>query len=153
MAFNELVEKQVAKLVEPIVTEAGFELVEVQYRGEAIGQVLRIVIFSESGISLGDCGKISKEVGYLLEIEDLIDQAYHLEVSSPGLDRPLKVARDFQRYRGRKVTIILTDSSDKIVGTIEDVLDDVLILQIENEKERFPLSDIVKARLVIEFNK
>ena len=96
---------RVEALVRPVLEEMGLELVEVQYRREQSGWVLRFIIDKQEGISLDDCVAVSREVGQLLDIEDIIDQSYNLEVSSPGLERPLKSIADFQRFVGRKARI------------------------------------------------
>jgi ribosome maturation factor RimP len=101
----ETVTKKVEALAIPVLEEIGLELVEVQFRREQSGWVLRLVIDKQEGVSLDDCAAVSREIGQLLDIEDFIDQAYNLEVSSPGLNRPLKSMADFQRFIGRKAKI------------------------------------------------
>ncbi|MFC1837851.1 ribosome maturation factor RimP, partial [Thermodesulfobacteriota bacterium] len=84
----EAVIKQVEKVALPVLEELGLELVEVQYRREQSGWVLRLIIDRQDGVNLADCAAVSREVSQLLDIDDFIDQAYNLEVSSPGLNRP-----------------------------------------------------------------
>lgn len=144
---------RVASLVEPVVQEAGCELVEVQFQRENRGWVLRLVIDSEKGVTLDECVLVSREVGNLLEIEDVIDRAYNLEVSSPGLDRPLKGLQDFQRFRGRKAKVVTRESIDRqqvFIGPIEAVDNDVIILKTEHGTVRIPYSQVSKARLEID---
>lgn len=96
-------------IARPIVAEMGLELVEVQFRQEA-GWVLRLFIDRESGgIGVDDCASVSRQVAARLEAEDIIPHAYTLEVSSPGLERPLKRLEDFPRFVGRKVRIKLSE--------------------------------------------
>jgi len=97
--------KQIEAVALPVLEELGFELVEVQYRREQNGWVLRLVIDKQDGINLADCAAVSREISQLLDIEDFIDQAYSLEVSSPGLNRSLKSMADFERFVGRKAKI------------------------------------------------
>ena len=141
------------ELIKPICDELGFELVAVQFRREPHGQVLRVIIHHGRGISVDDCAKVSREVGYLLDVEDLVDKAYHLEVSSPGLDWPLTTERDFNRYPGEKCTISwhTPDGTNKETGIIRAAADGVVVLQIDEEERKIPLNQIIKARLVIEF--
>lgn len=144
---------QIRQLVEPVLTDMGYELVEVQLRTEQIGLVLRFILYREGGISLDDCSKVSRTIGHLLEVEDLIGKAYHLEVSSPGLDRPLTTARDFARNMGQKVTIkymVKGDTRD-VIGLIAGVDEKEVTITIDGAPEQIVLTDVVKAKLVIEF--
>jgi ribosome maturation factor RimP len=93
-------------LAEPIAVDQGLELVEVEFRREAGGWVLRLFIDKPGGVSLDDCSTLSRELSAVLDVEDLIDHPYHLEVSSPGATRPLKTDRDLERYRGRRVRVV-----------------------------------------------
>ncbi len=96
------VAKRVEAVALPVLEELGLELVEVQYRREQSGWVLRLIIDKQDGVSLDDCAAVSREISQLLDIEDFIDQAYNLEVSSPGLNRPLKSMADFRTlYRAQ----------------------------------------------------
>lgn len=149
-----LVEKLTA-LVEPIVTELDLELVEVQYRQEQHGWVIRIIIYAEDGVTIEHCKSVSKEVSYLLDVEDFITQKYHLEVSSPGLDRPLTLPRDFARNIDKKVTITLADGDDvfSTSGTIVKVDDEDITLLTDNEELTFHYTAVKKAKLIIDFGK
>ena len=144
---------EVGRLIEPILTELGLEMVEVQYRQEPIGWVLRIIIFRDGGVSIDDCARVSREASRLLDVEDLIDQKYHLEVSSPGLDRPLKTERDFSRNLGKKVKLVVDElgKQETEIGIIRSVQDGVLALQSLSGEISIPLADIKNARLEIEF--
>lgn len=153
MSINKLIEEQVAKLVGPVLEELDYELVEVQYRRESHGQVLRIIIFNEAGIGIDDCSRVSREVSHLLDVEDLIEDAYNLEVSSPGLDRPLETERDFARYKGAKVSISEFDQPEPIIGVIREVSAENVVLDTERGQETVTLKNINKAKLVIEINK
>jgi len=140
-------------LIKPICDELGLELVAVQFRREPHGQVLRVVIHHSGGVSVDDCAKVSREVSYLLDVEDIVEQAYHLEVSSPGLDWPLTTERDFNRYPGEKCTVSwhTPDGTAKETGIIRSAADGVVVLQVDGEERTIPLGQIIKARLVIEF--
>ena len=143
--------EKITAVIEPAVTDLGYELVEVQFRREQHGQVLRVVIFSPDGINVDDCARVSREVGHLMEVEDLIEQAYNLEVTSPGLDWKLTGARDFNRYRGKKVKVVLLDSSEPVIGLIGEVAEDRVIIELAGEERVVPFAIIKKAKLVIEF--
>ncbi|RUM89239.1 MAG: ribosome maturation factor RimP [Thermovibrio sp.] len=102
---QEIVER-VKELLTPILEEGGFELVDVEFVREPIGWVLRIYADRpQGGITISDCQWISERIGTVLDVEDLIHHPYNLEVSSPGLDRPLKTRKDFERHRGVVVKI------------------------------------------------
>lgn len=151
-AYHDRIAQQVRELVEPVVADLGYELVEVQFRREQHGMVLRVIIFHQEGIGVDDCSLVSREVSRLLDVEDVIDQAYHLEVSSPGLDRPLETVRDFARYRGKQVRVILAETSEEVAGTIEEVSDDGLVtLGAKDGRREIPLAQVKKAKLAIEF--
>ncbi len=144
---------QVRQLVEPALAELGYELVEIQLRNEKIGLVLRVVLYKEGGINLDDCSTTSRTIGHLLEVEDLIGRPYHLEVSSPGLDRPLTTARDFARNIGHKVEVksMKGEETRNVIGLIAGVDEIKVIITVDGAPEQIALTDIVKAKLVIEF--
>ncbi len=106
---QEIVER-VKELLQPILEEGGFELVDVEFVREPVGWVLRIYADRpQGGITISDCQWISERIGTVLDVEDLIPHAYNLEVSSPGLDRPLKSQKDFERHKGTVVKIKTTE--------------------------------------------
>lgn len=140
----------VARMMEPVLEEMGIELVEVQFRRESVGMVLRLIIATEKGVSVEDCTRVSREASYLLEVEDLIEGAFHLEVSSPGLDRPLKTERDFIRNTNREVQVTLKEPpGHEVIGTILAAADSVVMLQAGGERLDIPLDRIARAMLVI----
>ena len=145
----------VSRLAEPLCREFGLELVAVQFRREAVGQVLRVVIFRPEGVTVDDCARVSRELGYLLDVEDCIEQAYTLEVTSPGLDWPLVTERDFRRYQGRRVDVVWRceeGEGREVRGLIAGVTAEAVTVRDEGgEVTRVPLDRIERARLVIEF--
>ena len=147
-----LVDK-ITALIEPVITEMQLELVEVRFRREQVGQVLRLIIDSDTGVTIDHCAKVSREVGHLLEVEDIIDQAYHLEVSSPGLDRPLKTERDFKRYRGKKVNVkfFADEVLNDVTGIVADCEKNIVVLETKKRVLQIPIESIKKALQVIEF--
>lgn len=143
----------ITDLIEPVVVDMGYELVEVQFRNEQIGLVLRIIIYKGDGISLDDCSMVSREVSHLLEVEDLITKAYHLEVTSPGLDRPLKTERDFLRNMGKKIQIrFVADGREQDeVGCVAGVNGNDVVLSVAGEMKNIAIESVKKAQLIIEF--
>jgi ribosome maturation factor RimP len=150
----ETVKKQVEALALPVLEECGLELIEVQYRREQSGWVLRLIIDKQEGVSLDDCAAVSREISQLLDIEDFIDQAYNLEVSSPGLDRPLKSMADFQRFTERRAkikTIAPIDGEHIFIGKILQTTGETIILAVGSRKLEIPFAQVAKARLEVEF--
>ena len=146
--------RRLIQLVGPVVEGFGCELVELQFRREAPGWVLRLVIDNANGIGIDDCARISREVAHLLEVEDPIEQSYSLEVSSPGLDRPLESERDFLRCKGKKAKVVVRepiDGQNQCIGLIEDVTEESVTLRTEHGIMDIPFTRMKKARLVIEF--
>ncbi len=145
-------EGRIEAIVKPVVEDLGFELVETTFRRESNGWVLRLVIFSPAGVSLDDCARVSHEVGYLLEVEDPVPGRYSLEVSSPGLDRPLKTAADFRRYPGKPVRLILINEPEPVTGRIAGVDDDQVRIELDDGTViDVAYGELIKAKLVIEF--
>jgi len=147
--------KAVTQLVEPIIEEMGFELVDVQYLAEHGRWVLRIYADKEGGITLDDCAYVSKEVGDLIDVKDIIPHEYVLEVSSPGLNRPLKKEKDFLWAVGKKVKIQLIEpigGRRRFTGYLRKVQEDMLYLEVDNKLIALPCKGIEKANLVYEFD-
>jgi ribosome maturation factor RimP len=148
------VNKQVEAIALPVLEEKGLELVEVQYRRERSGWVLRLIIDREGGVTLDDCTAASREISQLLDIEDFIDQAYTLEVSSPGLDRPLKTLADYQRFIGRKARIKTSEpihGEHVFIGRIQNTEGEAIILEIGSREVTIPFARVDRARLEVEF--
>ncbi len=136
----------------PVVEALGLELVEVQFRRES-GWVLRLFIDSPKGVTVDDCAAVSRQVSSYLEVEDVIEQAYTLEVSSPGLERPLKRKEDFVRFCGRQARIKLREPIDGqrvFIGLLSTLEENILTMDIEGRLMEFDLDAITRARLVLE---
>lgn len=136
----------------PVLEDMGMELVEVQFRREGHGWVLRLFIDREEGVTIDDCAGVSRAISTWLDVEDLIEHAYHLEVSSPGLERPLKKPEDYERFAGRKARIKLRQPREDrrvftgILGTVED---SDFILIVDEKPVRIAFDEIAKARLTL----
>jgi ribosome maturation factor RimP len=147
------VNERVKEVALPVLGELGLELVEVQYRREQSGWVLRLIIDKQEGVTLDDCTAVSREISQLLDIEDFIDQAYNLEVSSPGLDRPLKCMADFQRFIGRKAKIKTIEpiaGQHVFIGKIRQTGGETIILEVGRKEVEIPFLQVSKARLEVE---
>ena len=105
--YRETIQQSIAEIVEPLLQMQGFELVELQLQQRKGQWLVRVFVDAEGGISLEDCQRLSRGIGQAFDAEALIVTSYVLEVSSPGLDRPLRTVRDFQRQHQRMVTVFL----------------------------------------------
>jgi ribosome maturation factor RimP len=154
---------QIETLVMPILDDLGYELVDLQQTQEGHKSALCIFIDKPGGITLDDCVAVSREVSAILEIEDPIKKAYRLEVSSPGLDRPLKKPADFERFAGQKIklkTLHLIDPDERghtrktFVGTLLGLEEEQVRLELSDKRGGMaviPLAEIDKANLEEEF--
>lgn len=145
------IEEMVVKITDP----RGFEIVDVEYVKEAGEYYLRIFLDKEGGISLNDCEAVSRELSEVLDVKDPIKDNYLLEVSSPGLDRPLKKDKDFVRYQGRDVEIKLYKPMNgskqfegELVGLTEE--NNIKVIIDGNEVE-FSKKEVALVRLAIKF--
>jgi len=153
MVPKEIVER-VRAISDPILMNEGMELVEVDYRREARGWVLRLTIDKEGGVTLDDCSRVSQQVGRELDVEDFISAPYALEVSSPGLTRPLKSEKDFMKHCNRLVKLRTVDpinSRQQFKGKLLGVSNNQIELEMEEGIVQIPLAKIAKANLEIEF--
>ena len=142
----ENLEERVRSLVEPVLARHGADLVEVQVR-RGRTQLVRIVADRPGGIDLDTCARVSDELSRLLDVDDPIQGRYTLEVTSPGLDRPLRTPEDFRKNLGRKVKVIQARS--QMEGIVEEVGQDRVWLDRNGERVEMPLAEIVKATLVL----
>jgi len=145
---------ELRKLIEPAVTALGFELVGVEFIRARHG-VLRVYIDHENGIGVNDCKAVSHQVSGLLDVEDPIRGEYSLEVSSPGLDRPLFQACDFERFAGHEINLRLlapVDGQRKFKGTLAGMRDDHVVIRMDDEELLVRLDEIDQARLVPDYS-
>ena len=145
--------ERVREFAESLLPAMGLELFEVQFRREGHGWVLRLVVDKEDGVTLDDCSQVSRETSDFLDVEDIIDHPYHLEVSSPGLERPLRTMAECQRHLGKKVRIKLKqelDSQRVIIGELETAeQDELTVLSEEGTTYNIEWENIQKARLTL----
>lgn len=148
-------EQKIRSLAGQIAGEFGFELFDVALHGKGRRVLLRVMIDKDSGVTLNDCETFSRRFEALLDVEDVVGGPYTLEVSSPGLDRPLKDLGDFRKYIGKLVRIVTKEQIDNqsfFLGRIEGVHDDTIRISLfEGKKEIvIPYGSISRARLEIE---
>ena len=146
------IKKRVLKLAEDIANEQGVELFDVEILGRG-KLLLRVMIDSEEGITLDDCERYSRSLEALLDVENPIPVSYTLEVSSPGLDRPLRNLKDFEKHAGKLARIITAEKIDNqnlFIGRILDVNSDFVKLFVHDRELDIPFNKISKARLEVE---
>jgi len=137
-------------LIEPIVTDLGYELWHIESVGQGKNAVLRVYIDSPDGIDIEDCEAVSREVSASLDVADDGSAAYSLEVSSPGMDRPLVSAAHFERFTGERARVNMfapVDGKRKFKGQISAVTTDTVDLDCDGAIVRLPIGDMAKARL------
>ncbi len=153
MKFEPLIQ-EVSKTIEPILRSQGLELIDVEYNREAQGWVLRIYLDREGGITVEDCAEASRELGAILEVRDLIPNRYVLEVSSPGVTRPLKRPEDFNKYQNRSVKIKLfmpLEGRRNFKGKLLGLKEDKVSVESERRIYEIPIQNIAKANLELDF--
>ncbi len=144
----------VEKMTAPVIETLGYDLVDVEYTKEGSRYILRFFIDKPGGINHDDCELVSGEVGTLLDEEDPIPNAYYLEVSSPGLERPLKKNSDFLRYKGYMIkvtTFAPIEGKKKIIGKLAGLVDGNIVLEDKDKTLSIPLEQIASARLHVDF--
>lgn len=156
-SLKQTVEDRVRALAEPIVAGEGKELVDVEFVREPQGWILRLFIDKQGGVGLEDCQQVSRAVETALDVEDPIPHEYNLEVSSPGLNRPLKKPLHFKQAAGKKVKVktygpIGEPPRKNFSGVLTGVADDAVTVEVEGAGAfRIAFKDIAKAHLEFEF--
>ncbi len=143
----------IKELLEPLLYEKNLELFDIEFKALGSKGILRVFIDKEQGVTVNDCAQISRELGRLLEVHDVIPGPYTLEISSPGLTRALKKPSDYLRYKGKTVKIkTLEDIEDRKVfkGTLLDFVDETVSLQTDGVNYLIPYKNIEKANLELD---
>lgn len=147
----EIVSK-VEQLISPILEEQEFELVDVELKKEPVGLVLRIFIDREGGVDLDTCNRASEVIGQALDRADLIATPYSLEISSPGIERPLRKPKDFRRFTGSNIfvrTIKPLNNRRQFKGVLKSAGDESFAIQCDGELVEIPYGLVSKAHLVV----
>jgi len=153
---------QVREVAVRAASTYGLDVFDVQYRREAGGMVLRVQIDrpgpaakAEESVSVDDCARVSRDLSALLDVEEIVPTAYILEVSSPGLDRPLRTVDDFKRFAGRQAKVVVREKINGQTffrGRLLGVEDDAVIVEAEGGRRHVvPLGLIARANLEVEF--
>lgn len=155
MVKREEIEARTEELVMPLITKHQFELVDVEFVKEGSNRYLRLYIDKEGGITVNDCEAISRPFSDLLDVEDYIEESYILEVSSPGLGRPLKKDKDFKRHLGDAVEIRLfrpVDRRKEWEGILTAYDDHTVTIETEEGEEKvFERTSLALIRLALDF--
>ena len=141
------------EIVKNTVEGLGFELWGYEYRPRSESALLRIFIEKENGISIDDCSQVSRQIGAVLDVENIIPVAYILEVSSPGMDRVLFTAEQYQNYIGETLKIRTRTPIDErrnFKGSLIKTSDTVVTIEIDNQEFEIPFETIDRARLVLD---
>ena len=156
------VAEQVRNVATRVAHTYGLDIFDVQFRREATGMVLRVLVdrpgpaaTAEESVSVDDCAHVSRDLSAMLDVEDIVPTAYTLEVSSPGLDRPLRHADDYRRFAGRRAKIVMRESVDgqtffkgRLAGAEGQT---VLIDGDDGRRHQVPVAIITRANLEVEF--
>lgn len=143
----------VQPLIEEGLAKSAIELVDIEYRKEGGRWVFRTYIDQESGVDLDACQRASEIIGFILDERNLIRESYHLEVSSPGLNRIIKKDKDFIRFSGRRVKLKTSEPLDgqkRFTGILQGLEDDCILLEVEGKLLRIPRTLTGQVRLVVE---
>lgn len=162
MARDALITEHVKALTARVAQSLGLEVFDVQFRREAGGMVLRVQIdrpgpgaTAEESVSVEDCAKVSRDLSALLDVEDVVPAAYTLEVSSPGLDRPLRGLADYERFTGRRAKVVLkapVDGQSYFKGRLAGVASGRVTIETDDGRPHaVPVDLITRANLEVDF--
>ncbi len=143
---------RVRELAEQVASGHGLDILELSLRRQGRAQVLSVVLDADAPIDADVVEQISKELSRSLDADDPVPGSYLLEVTTPGLERPLQSGRDFRRQRGHEVQVVCAPgdgSRSELRGTVLDVDDDAVTLDVDGEKIRVPLSDVMRGKVVL----
>ncbi|WP_448248065.1 ribosome maturation factor RimP [Thalassotalea agariperforans] len=147
-------EDKLTEMLRPAVEETGKSLLGLEFIGAGKQSVLRIFIDHENGIDVDDCAEVSRQVSAILDVEDPISTEYNLEVSSPGLDRPLFVKAHYEQVIGETIQVKLgvpLNGRRKFKGVLEKIENDTIFVVVDGEEYQLIITNIDKANLVPNF--
>ena len=156
MSEAKRIANEVSHLAEPLLREFGLEMVDIEFQFERGRWILRVFMDREGGVTVDDCSNVSRELGHLVDAESIIDYPYVLEISSPGLNRPLRKENDFIRSIGKMVKLKMSTPINRrrhFTGRLANVTEGMISLLVDdNNLVELPLKEIDKARLKYEFD-
>ncbi len=145
---------RIEELIKGVVEADGYELIHVEFEPRGAHSILRIYIDKPGGVNVGDCQRVSRQVSVVLDVEDLIPHHYTLEVSSPGLERPLYKPSDYRRFVGEEVRVVTLEKIDgrrNFTGRLRNASERLLELDCGGERFEIPFEKIKKGNLVFHF--
>ncbi len=150
--YNEELNTVLRDVIGAYLSEQGLDFIDLIYRYESGGLVLRVLVDTlEGGISLGECARINRQIGIMLDEKDIIKTRYTLEVASPGLDRLLKNQKDFMRCLGKKIRVLLLEAVEgkmEFIGEVKEAKEGSLLLGIDTGVVEIPFLKIMKAKQI-----
>ena len=148
-AENTDLRSRIRALADEVAADAGVYVVEVEVRGQKGSRIIEVFADADDGAGLDDLAKLSRELEFLLDTEDVVKGRYTLNVSSPGADRPLRLPRQYHQHVGRllKVTTETPDGPHARTGTLTAVHDDAFELEVDGQTERIAYDDVTDARV------
>ena len=143
---------KIENIIKEETENIGYLFIEIDFRGDSRNHILEIYIDNEVGVTTVDCARVSRAIGDIIEEEGLIESKYRLDVSSPGIDRPLKYIQQFKRNIGRSFELQLEDNNDlKLLGKLLELDDDDLKFQIKKEVRVINIKNIKSAKVLVRF--
>jgi ribosome maturation factor RimP len=139
----------VLELAERAASTHGVEVLELKLRGQGRGRVLSVILDADDPVEADVVERVSKDLSRALDQADPLQGSYTLEVTTPGLGRPLQSARDFRRQRGHEVSIVRGDAASSVRGVVLDADDQAVTLDVDGSPVRVPLSDVVRGTVVL----
>ncbi len=145
-------QSEISQKIQKIVEQLGYLLIDIQFRGDERNRIIEIFIDGENGILTSDCVDVSRACGNIIEEEDLIESKYRLDVSSPGVDRPLKYALQYKKNIGRKFEIEFENQvNEKFEGKLIAVDNEILKFEINKQTEEVNFNKIKSAKIIVRF--
>ncbi|MFA4924882.1 MAG: ribosome maturation factor RimP [Ignavibacteriaceae bacterium] len=158
----QLIEKKIVTITKEVTDQNGLLLIDFLFRGFHNSTVIEVFIDGEKSVSVDDCAKVSREINEKIEAENLFEASYRLEVSSPGVERPLKFLHQFKKHINRSFDLQLTEepgtspnpepSGKKVTGKLLSIEGDNLVFLIQKEEAVVPFNTIKKAKVIISFS-
>jgi ribosome maturation factor RimP len=149
-----VLQERLTQLLEPLVESLGYELLLLEFSPQGRSALLRLYLDAPGGVTLGDCEQVSREAAALLDVEDPVKTPYQLEVSSPGMDRPLTKPVHFERFIGRKARVeveVPINGQRRFVGVIAGIGREAVRLAVQQGEVQLAFSAISRARLVPDY--
>lgn len=145
------IEKRIQSIAEKVIeADQKLFLVDVRVKGNVGNQKVLIFIDNDEGLSIDECSSVNRQVGKILEEEDFMPGKYFLEVSSPGLDHPIKLSRQYKKNKGRQLEVETLDG-EKLTGKLLDVDETTIVLDTQDEKKKIDFEEINQSKIVVAF--